>query len=705
MTPESDSAQTVLEREFTRKLGFLRDSSLALLSIPAEGPALADFIGERLSELAPDCLVILNESSSDGKQLSTIGVWGLGKSLLDRAIGLCGFNPVGKTFPLVPPFDEYLLQDRLVKVDGGFAAFAGSAVPHHVAQALASLLHFHDSYTMGLLRDTKLVGAVHILARTKTFNPDYELIETFIHQASIALHRRSVELELVQARIRAESSSTSKSRFLANMSHEIRTPMNGVIGMAELLMNTPLSDEQRDYVGTLRSSGMSLLGILNDILDFSKIESGLMSLEIQPFNMFSLIEDIGNLIRSRAQHKALRFSTRVGDDLPVPLLGDPLRIRQIILNLLGNAVKFTSEGGIDLIVRRAATDTADDHAVVSVEIVVTDTGPGISSDKQEEIFGRFIQQDESTTRLFGGTGLGLAISRQLVELMGGRISLISTVGIGSSFTCSLPLRIPDSEPKPLDLPDAASLTTAASRVIDKTENPVVLVAEDNEINRMVVVRMLKLWGCQPLEAVNGEEAVAFVRSHAIDLILMDVQMPVMDGLEATRCIRAIQTKHIPIIALTAHALADDRQKCRDAGMDSHVCKPFEPEALKKIITECIASDLELPLFSAEALMERTGHDKELVKHVIESFGQSMPLRIERITKYAHSNEYIKLAEEVHTLKGTSMTLGADRLADLAKSIHLAASERDSSRCRELSLQLPGLFKETILAQETFADGL
>jgi CheY-like chemotaxis protein/nitrogen-specific signal transduction histidine kinase len=390
----------------------------------------------------------------------------------------------------------------------------------------------------------------------------------------------TVNRELAAARDQALEASRSKSQFLANMSHEIRTPMNGVLATAELVLDTGLTAEQRELISACHVSGQQLLAILNDILDLSRCESGKLTLEEVPFDLRSEVSGVMQLYNVIAQQKGVDLNLRWSDQAPRWVRGDPTRLRQVLNNLMSNALKFTDAGSVSLTVSSDGPESARSR----IHFIVEDTGVGIPSGTLPHLFSPFVQGDGSTTRRYGGTGLGLAICKQLVALMGGRIEVASEPGKGSRFVVHVeferadpPKQIIDHDPKRASLPRRLH----------------VLVAEDNPVNQLVAQRLLERHGCSVDVVATGTAAVNRHRMETYDLILMDCQMPELDGYEATRRIRTVNHQaRVPIIALTAQAFPDDRERCLAAGMDDYVCKPINAAQFIATVRRWIPCDVE-----------------------------------------------------------------------------------------------------------------
>ena len=674
-------------------------------------------------------------------------------------------------------------------------------------------------------RPTKSGGRVHIVGSSGPLTDDAGNLVGDIAVTHDTTWLERAQDELRRAKEAAEAAARSKSEFLANMSHEIRTPMNGIIGMTNLALDTPLNAEQRDYLTTVKSSADALLQIINDILDLSKIEAGKLNIETIAFNLRDSLQQTVRVLAIRAHEKQLELIWSVDAAVPDALIGDPLRIRQIVLNLVGNAIKFTAEGEVEIQVQ--LEDVRDRE--VQLRFRVRDTGIGIPADKCDAIFEAFEQADTSTTRQFGGTGLGLSISRRLVSMMGGAISVSSTAGAGSTFEFSVclgmqeaPAQLPeDLGASPAEafvdqpvlvvddnarcrelfsrfliswgmkaehcdsasaalakfataraagrpyrialidgtLPDAdafalasnataegmqvivladttqgsaiaharesgrvhvlvkpvsqSTLHDAISILLDPTltqlESPQaatdtialtaggaitldVLLVEDNAVNRKLATRILEKLGHRVHEAHDGAIAVAMTANHDYDVILMDMQMPVMDGIEATQAIRARETggRHLPIIALTANAMSGDRERCIDAGMDDYVSKPIEAAALVAALQRVTAAaqpqnvaptsdtnstalpQTESPAYNRAEALTRAADDEELLAEIIDIFLAETPALVEQIGSYLESGDCDRAFRAAHTVKGSSSNLSADAVTEAARAVELPA---------------------------------
>jgi CheY-like chemotaxis protein/nitrogen-specific signal transduction histidine kinase/HPt (histidine-containing phosphotransfer) domain-containing protein len=496
---------------------------------------------------------------------------------------------------------------------------------------------------------------------------------------------REVEEELRRTRDQALEASRAKSVFLASLSHEIRTPMNGIVGMVELLKETGLDDRQRDYLATIEASADALLTLINDILDISRIEAGKMSLGTLPFDLRGLIDEVMQLLAPRAQQKGLLMSCHVDAEVPGRLTGDPARIRQVLTNLVANAVKFTTAG--EVVVETRLLEATEEGS--TIRLAVRDTGSGIPREQQAIIFESYSQLQGNPDQTLGGTGLGLSICRSLVELMHGRIGLESAPGQGSTFWVELRLAAARADASAIEPPADATDAPLGARLR-------VLLVEDHEISRQVAALMIERLGCQVDSVVDGRAALAALDARSYDLVLMDMQLPGLDGLAATAELRRREARtgrHIPVIALTANAMTDDRQRCLDAGMDDYLAKPLRTRALRQALVRWSRAGSDHPVreqssvaapaptddgrsFDRSLLVECCGSNAALIIEVLETFLRSTPASLSAIEAAVVAGSAAELEREAHRLKGACQTIGALTLAARCAALLALARQGD-----------------------------
>ncbi|MCP4700791.1 MAG: response regulator [Gammaproteobacteria bacterium] len=547
-------------------------------------------------------------------------------------------------------------------------------------------------------------------------------VEEAFARITTHLNLRMLQQQLQESNEQLQIANQAKSTFLANMSHEIRTPMNAVIGFTELCLQTDLSVQQRDYLNKAHDSAASLLELINDILDFSKIDAGKLEMESVPFQLAAAVEHILSQLIRAAQNKNLALQSNVAADIPAWLKGDPLRLQQILVNLLNNAIKFTDNGKVEISV--ALREQSENS--VELDFVVCDSGIGISAEQQQKLFHAFSQGDVATTRKYGGSGLGLAISRQLAELMGGGIEVESEPGRGSTFRFTARFeRASEKEiARTLRFKDKKTHSQQGCSI----QGAHILLAEDNLMNQQLATEILQQAGLRVTVAGNGKETLAklaelagLAENGAFDAVLMDIQMPVMDGYEATRLIRDDpRYEKLPVIAMTANALKGDKEKCLAAGMNDYVAKPIDIERLFAVlgkwikpgkrspaqprakIEEALESGLpdKLAGINISAGLTRLGGNKRLFKKLLINFCQDNADAVRTISEALDKEEQAPALRLAHTLKGLAANLSMQSLSGAAKSLETAVRQGEKARYADLLEEAQQSLNEVLEAVAT-----
>ena len=502
---------------------------------------------------------------------------------------------------------------------------------------------------------------------------------------------RRMEHKLMLAKVTSDEANRVQEIFFANMSHEIRTPLNGVIGMTNLLSNTSLSAEQRDYVNTIKESSANLLVIINDILDISKIKMGKIVFEDVNFNLDTLVKNSINPLQFIAKEKGVILKASIDNDIPPYLCFDTVRLNQILTNLLSNAIKFTHTGKIDLIINLQEQYATDN----TLEFIVKDTGIGIPKDKLNSIFESFTQASDDTTRKYGGTGLGLSIVIQLIELQGGNIKVKSEMGLGTTFTFYLSIKTGINQNKG---------NTAIEEKLD-LKGIKILVAEDNLVNQKVIQLTLTKWNAGVTIVNDGNEAIEKLNRGLFDIVLMDLQMPILNGFEATKRIRLSTEKQycaIPIIAMTASALSGEKEKCIANGMNDYVSKPFEPiELYNKIKVsmseKATTSFIEKPVIDILKLKEITEADNESIRSILRIYIKETPKMLDELQSKLKTNELTAVKTVAHKLKSSIGLLGMQKAFKALDKIEILCTRINSEN--EIKKQIDVVLAEYELSEK------
>ena len=691
-------------RRLTHRLVRLSQVAVAVTSDLHIDPLVPDLGEDEIGRLAASLRTMLQELARGRRELEdnvTLRTAQLSEAMALGKMGAWTFEVADGTFTFSDQF--YRILRTTAEVQGGYLMspvdYATRFIPAFcrglVAQETQAALTSTNPDYLRILDHPVLFGdgtTGHLEVRFRTIQDAQGRVIQLVGVNQDITPRKVLEAELARSRDAAEAANRAKSVFLATMSHEIRTPLNGVLGMAQLLEFTGLNPDQKEMVETIGTSGRHLLTVINDILDFSKIEAGHLALECIPFRPGQVVDEVIALFNPMAQSKGLRLTSTIPRDVPTSVAGDPARLRQILANLIANAVKFTEQGEVTLTLE--CTPGTDRRPLLSFH--VRDTGIGIPPDRLPDLFKPFVQADTSITRRFGGSGLGLVISQRLAELMGGDITVSSTqghqsAGTGTTFTVRIQLPVVDS-------PITDRLVTKLSS--DPGRQARILLAEDNPVNQRVASILLDRLGHRVVIADNGRAALELLGREDFDLVLMDCQMPVMDGFTATRVIRdplsQVRNHRIPIIALTANAMQGDREACLAAGMDDYLSKPIQGEVLEQFLRRCLGgeSGTRIPAtgkrtaFPSTAIdhteLNRRMNDPALVTEVLNLARTVVPEQREDLRKAISGGDRTTINRAAHALAGTMGGIVATNAEQAARRLMAATRNGDP---------LEGLFTE------------